>query len=57
MKLHYKKFNLIKDLLISKLGERVKFSEEYDDETLEIRFRVLADSKQNGTDCWLWNKS
>ncbi|WP_395762873.1 hypothetical protein ACH34F_17350 [Elizabethkingia anophelis] len=36
MKLHYKKFNLIKDLLISKLGERVKFSKEFDDETLEI---------------------
>lgn len=36
MKLHYKKFNLIKDLLISKLGERLKFSKEFDDETLEI---------------------
>lgn len=36
MKLHYKKFNLIKDLLISKLGERVNFSEEYDNKNLEI---------------------
>ncbi|KFC33549.1 hypothetical protein [Elizabethkingia anophelis] len=36
MELHQKKFNLIKDLLISKLGERVKFSKEFDDETLEI---------------------
>ncbi|AJW62301.1 hypothetical protein VO54_00815 [Elizabethkingia miricola] len=36
MKLNQKKFNLIKDLLISKLGVRVKFSKEFDDETLEI---------------------
>ena len=36
MKLHQKKFNLIKDLLILKLGDRVKSSKEFDNETLEI---------------------
>ncbi|MCL1674794.1 hypothetical protein [Elizabethkingia meningoseptica] len=36
MKLHQKKFHGIKDLLISKLGERVVISKEHGNETLEL---------------------
>jgi len=46
MKLHQKKFNLIKNLLILKLGDRVKSSKEFDDEKINFISRFLLKQSQ-----------